>query len=70
MVGKKQFSAHEVDYSRKLAHISLHVKRAMRRIKEFQILSGTIPITLTSILSKICIFCCHLTNFTCSLHTE
>ena len=34
-----------VDSSRNLIDIRVHIESAMRRIKEFQILSDTIPIT-------------------------
>ena len=42
---EKQFSAN-VDKSRKIASVRIHVERAIGRIKIFQILKGMIPISI------------------------
>ena len=44
--GKKQLSAKEVEESRLLARVRIHVERVINRVKDFKILSGTLPITL------------------------
>ncbi|KAF4529928.1 hypothetical protein B566_EDAN016558 [Ephemera danica] len=44
--GRAQFESKENETSRELAKFRVHVERAVRKIKEFKILEGIIPITL------------------------
>ena len=45
--GKKQLSKEEVEHSRQLAHVRIHVERVIGQLrKKYTILQGTLPITL------------------------
>ena len=60
---EKQFSAEEVDKGRKIASVRIHVERAIGRIKTFQILKGTIPISMARLTNQIIFVCAFSTNF-------
>ena len=53
----------EVEETRRIAELRIHVKRAICRIKNFHILNGVFPITLTHIANEIFTTCALLTNF-------
>ena len=63
MEGRSQLPATEVLEGRKIASLRIHVERAIARIKNFTILKGSLPITLTRIANKIVCVCCWLVNF-------
>ena len=45
--GKKQLSHHEVDWSREIFHVRIHVERVIGLLKQkYTIMQGTIPISL------------------------
>ena len=68
--GKKQLEKVEVDWSRELSGVRIHVERVIGVLKQkYQILAGTLSITLlhdnadtNSIIDKIVIVCCSLLN--------
>ena len=60
--GKKQLSQREVESSRRLSRARIHVERAIERIKNFQILKHTMPITLVKHADDILMICAALTN--------
>jgi hypothetical protein len=62
--GKFQFTADELKNSENIAMIRVHVERAIKKIKEFQILDGKIPITLMPMIDAIWTCCANLANFT------
>ena len=44
--GKKQLSMRQVEMSRRLARVRIHVERIMERIKNFKLLAGILPLSL------------------------
>lgn len=63
MDGRAQLPADEVLEGRKIASLRVHVERAINRIKNFNIIKGTLPITLSRIANQIVGVCCWLVNF-------
>ena len=63
MEGRQQLTAQEVRAGREIASLHIHVQRAIGRMKNFTILSGTIPISLTRLANQIVFVCACLTNF-------
>ena len=63
MEGRKQLPASEVREGRKITSVRIHVERAIGRIKSFQILKHTIPITLAELSNQIVTVCAFLSNF-------
>jgi len=57
--GKQQLSAREVEQSRRIAHVCIHVERAIERLKNFNILSTSMHMvphadSIVTICSAIC----------------
>jgi DDE superfamily endonuclease/Helix-turn-helix of DDE superfamily endonuclease len=65
-LGKKsQFTSEELRRSEKIAEVRVHVERAIRKIKEFKILSqGLFPLNMAPMMDSIWICCAVLSNFT------
>ena len=61
--GKPQLEANELVETRRIASLRIHVERAMERIKNFHILDGTIPSSLTNVAEQIVFVCAMLTNY-------
>ena len=51
--GKSQMSGKEVDNSRKISNVRIHVERVTGRIRKFRILQSTIPILQVHILDNV-----------------
>ena len=47
----------------KIASVRIYIERAIGRIKNFSILTSTLPITLARIANQIVRVCCWLVNF-------
>lgn len=68
--GKAQLSQREINSSRALSRVRIHVERAIGRIKNFKLLQSTIPITLLkkphefnyTTIDKILVVCAALSN--------
>ena len=58
----RQFSKREVKQTQQIANLRIHVERQMERIKNFRILQGIMPITMSNQVSKIWKLCVRLTN--------
>ncbi len=58
----KQFTRREVEETRRIANLRIHIERAMERIKNFRILQGNLPITLSGQATKIWKLCNKFAN--------
>ena len=63
LVGRQQLDPSEVVDTQQIASLRIHVERAIRRVKEFDILAGVMPATLAGSANQIWAVCCLLTNF-------
>ena len=62
MKGRSQFLA-DVRKGRKIASLRIHVERVIREIKNFTILKGTLPLSMSRIANQIVQVCAWLVNF-------
>ena len=60
--GKDQLSESDVTETRRIAHVRIHVERAIRRLKVFKILSGVVPVSSVKKLDDVLIVCSALVN--------
>ena len=67
--GKKQLSASEIEHSRQLAHVRIHVEQVIGQLKKkYTLLQGTLPITMikrqcnVDLIDKILVVTAALTN--------
>ena len=60
---RQKLLASEVLEGRKIASLRIHVERVIGRIKNYAILKGTLPITLSRIANQIVCVCAWLVNF-------
>ena len=51
--GKKQMTGKDIDISRQIAHVRIHVYRVIGRLKKFKILNTTIPIAQLNLTDNI-----------------
>ena len=63
MEGRSQLPAKEVQEGRRIASVRIHVERAIGRMKNFAILQGTFPISMSRIINQVVCVCAFLTNF-------
>lgn len=52
----------EVEESRKIANVRIHIERVIGRIKNFNITNTIIPISQVDLLEDVMIIVCALTN--------
>ena len=64
---KKQLSGGEVDTSRQLSSVQIHMERVIDRIKKFRLLQTTLPLTQVDLLDDIMVIVCGLVNMNSSV---
>ena len=52
----------DVDISRTIAHVRIHVERVIEQLKKFKMLGSVIPICIVHLLDEIMISVCDLIN--------
>ncbi|XP_044073668.1 uncharacterized protein si:dkey-56d12.4 [Siniperca chuatsi] len=57
-----QLPEEQVTYTRQIAHIRIHVERAIRRLKDYKILSQVVSISMVPKIDKILRICAALVN--------
>lgn len=60
---KRQFSKNDLQESKKLHNLRVHVERAIRRVKEFHYFDRVIPLTVAGSINQIWTVACLITNF-------
>ena len=60
--GKRQLPANEVDTSRQLSRVRIHIERVIGRWKNFKILQSVIPVSQVDLLDDMVNVCGALTN--------
>ena len=58
-----QMAATDVFTTKKIAHLRVHVERAIGRVKDYRILHRMLPASMWDSFSDIIYVCCMLTNF-------
>uniref|UniRef100_A0A671YJ76 THAP-type domain-containing protein n=1 Tax=Sparus aurata TaxID=8175 RepID=A0A671YJ76_SPAAU len=62
-----QLTEEQVTSTRRIAHVRIHVERAIRRLKVYKILSQVVPITMAPKIDKILRICASLVNLRADL---
>ena len=63
MEGRTQLPVSDVRKGRKISSLRVHVERPIGRIKNFAILKGTVPLSMSRIANQIVQVCAWLVNF-------
>ena len=62
LAAKGSFSVDEISENEAIAHLRVHVERAIRRFREFHIFDSIIPLKMAGSINQIWSVCCLLTN--------
>lgn len=60
--GKKQMAARDIEYSRQIAHVRIHVERVIGRLRKFTILQSIIPVSQVDLLDDVMVIIAALVN--------
>lgn len=60
--GGKPFTQEENALNKAITHARIHVERVIGRVRDYEYLNGTIPITQLDIVGPAALVCCALTN--------
>ena len=55
-----QMAACDVFLTKKIAHLRVHVERAIGRVKDFRILQGNLPASMWDSFNELIYICCML----------
>lgn len=61
--GERQFTPDQLVKTKKIAAVRIHVERAIKRLKEFKLISYELPNTLWDMAEHIIVVAAHLCNF-------
>ena len=64
---KKQLSGKEVDTSRQLSNLGIHVEKVIGQVKEFRMLQNIVPLTQMDLLDDIMVIVCAIINLNKSI---
>ena len=62
MEGRSQLPASQVQKGRKIASLRIHAERAIGRVKNYSILKGTFPISMSCLVNQVVCVCAFLSN--------
>lgn len=60
---KKQFSKKDLQHSKQIHNLRVHVERAIRRVKEFHYFDHVIPLSVAGSINQLWTVACLITNF-------
>ena len=60
---REQVNPEETDETARIAAKRIHVERAILRIKNYHILDGNCPLSITPLMNQVSTVCSYLTNF-------
>ena len=60
--GRSQLSKREVDKSRQCSKLRIHVERVIRKVRQFRMIRGPVPITLLKVADECVVIACGIVN--------